>query len=609
VHHQGTGHIRKSRQTRLRVGLCALCWLAIAVTVSWGLPHSDGFSKAFVTSALAKDKKHSKSSSSQESSKESEDSDHSEHSESSGGGESSLFGDSSEHEDSGEHREDDSQEYSSSDSEHSDNGGDHEDGDGESRSGRKSELDYHGEHKGGRDDDSRPPRTVLEMLKRLTSPSRPRSGSLEHNSPGINSSPRGQNEILAVNLSPSGESRARKLGFKVGGSMHSGPLNGRVTRLSPPPGMNAGRARDLLQGGQPGEQFSVNQRYKLYHPARKDRTDADGSSVPARLAPPRCSGDRCFARQVIRWHSGVESCAKNLKIGIIDTQVDSQHPAFARANMQLGVFLPEGTRPADAWHGTGVLGLLAGSSDSGTPGLIPKADFYVASVFTQDNQGDMTTDTVSLLSALEWMRVFDVKIINMSFSGPKDDLVETAIERMHSEGVQFVAAVGNDGPSEAPSYPASYQPVIAVTAISKELRNYPYANRGERVDLAAPGVDIWSTVPGGREGYHTGTSFAAPYVTAMLATIYDQAKEYQKQDLLDQLTVIDLGPRGRDPIYGRGLMVAPASCNNFGRAVAQDQDKREPTPVSPSPQSPAPASLRTTPSSGPSAKTSSASFQ
>jgi subtilisin family serine protease len=71
---------------------------------------------------------------------------------------------------------------------------------------------------------------------------------------------------------------------------------------------------------------------------------------------------------VIRWHSGIEVCARDLKVGVIDTQVDSQHPAFTAANMQLGVFLPEGTRSADAWHGTGVLALLAGAPESGTPG-------------------------------------------------------------------------------------------------------------------------------------------------------------------------------------------------------------------------------------------------
>jgi subtilisin family serine protease len=371
--------------------------------------------------------------------------------------------------------------------------------------------------------------------------------------------------------------------------------------------MNSRRARDLMQNGRPREQFAINQRYMLYHPARKNRARTSKHSIPARRGAERCSGNRCFAKQVIRWHSGIGSCAKNLRVGVIDTNVDSQHPAFAKANMQLGVFLPQGAKSADAWHGTGVVALLAGAPDSGTPGLIPEANFFIASVFTKDKRGDMATDTVSLLSALEWMSAFDVKVINMSFSGPKDELVEQAIERMNRQGVQFVAAVGNDGPSATPSYPASYRPVIAVTAINKDLRNYPYANRGNRVDLAAPGVDIWTAVPGGREGYHTGTSFAAPYVTAMLATIYNQTPVRQKQNLLDQFTVIDLGPRGRDPIYGRGLMVTPASCSDFGRAVAQDGGGSAPAPASP--QSPSPAIIRTTPSSGPSANSSSASFR
>ncbi len=617
---QGTARKWKNGRTRLRVGLGILCWLAFAATASGGLLYSADFSGAFLTSALAKDKKRSKSS--KESERESEGSDSRESSN------SSLFRESDDHEDSGDHSDDDHGESSSANYEHDDEGDDHKetssakyendgedgdnkDGDSESRRGKESDLDYRGGHKSHRDDDERPPRTVLEMLKRLTSPGRPKSGSLGQRM-DVNSSPRGRNEILAVNLSRGGAARARQLGFQVRGSMHSGPLNGRITRLEPPPGMNAQQARNLMQNNRSREQFAVNQRYMLYHPARQNGTEANKHSVPTRGGAARCSGDRCFARQLIRWHSDIEACARNLRVGIIDTQVDSQHPAFNRANMQLGVFLPEGAKSADSWHGTGVVALLAGAPDSGTPGLIPKADFYVASVFSQDENGDMATDTVSLLSALEWMSAFDVKIINMSFSGPKDELVEKAIERMNREGVQFVAAVGNDGPSAAPSYPASYHSVIAVTAIGKDLRNYPYANRGERVDLAAPGVDIWSAVPGEREGYHTGTSFAAPYVTAMLATIYNQTPVRQKQNLLDQFTVIDLGPRGHDPIYGRGLMVSPASCSDFGRAVAQDGGALSPEPAAAaSPQSPPPpaAILRTAPSSGPSAKASSASFR
>ncbi|MEJ2117313.1 MAG: hypothetical protein P8Y36_05165 [Alphaproteobacteria bacterium] len=344
---QGTGLRGGSGRTRLYVGLGALCCLAFTATVSVRFQYITGVSEAFVTPVQAgnKHKKHSESEHSQESSKESESSEHRE------SGESSLFRESDDnhddhddhHEDSGGYQESDNREYSSSEHEHDDDGGDHEDRNDESRNGKRSDLEHQGHHRRHKDDDDRPPRTVLEMLKRLTSPRRSKSGSLGHHT-GINSSPRGRNEILAVNLSPRGAKRARSLGFKIRGSMHNGTLNGRVTRLVPPRGMNAGRARNLLQGrrsqGQTGEQFAVNQRYKLYHPARKDQTELDRRSVPSRRAPPRCSGDRCFARQLIRWHSGVESCANNLKIGVIDNHLYSQHPAFSRANKQLGVFLP-----------------------------------------------------------------------------------------------------------------------------------------------------------------------------------------------------------------------------------------------------------------------------
>ncbi len=172
----------------------------------------------------------------------------------------------------------------------------------------------------------------------------------------------------------------------------------------------------------------------------------------------------------------------------------------------------------------------------------------------------MAADTISLLKALDWMRSFDVKIINMSFSGPRDDLVADAIERMSESGVVFVAAAGNEGPTAEPSYPAAYPEVIAVTAVTKDLRNYRYANRGYHIDVAAPGVDIWTAAPGGRAGYHSGTSFAAPHVTAVLAVEPPETLKQRKAELLDDLAVMDLGPEGRDPIYGRGLLLAPSEC-------------------------------------------------
>ena len=75
--------------------------------------------------------------------------------------------------------------------------------------------------------------------------------------------------------------------------------------------------------------------------------------------------------------------------------------------------------PAPNWHGTAVLSLLAGGPVTNTPGLIPDAEFFAANVFYSDERGDMAADTISLLKALDWMKKFDVKLINMSFSGPR----------------------------------------------------------------------------------------------------------------------------------------------------------------------------------------------
>ena len=127
--------------------------------------------------------------------------------------------------------------------------------------------------------------------------------------------------------------------------------------------------------------------------------------------------------------------------------------------------------------------------------------------------------------------------------------------------VTFVAAAGNNGPVAPESYPAAYKDVIAVTAVNKDLENYRGANRGSYVDLSAPGVKIWTALPDGKEGFRTGTSFAAPFVTGIVAVRLAANPHWtSKEELLKGLTIRDLGPPGTDPIYGRGLAVAPQSC-------------------------------------------------
>ncbi len=116
-----------------------------------------------------------------------------------------------------------------------------------------------------------------------------------------------------------------------------------------------------------------------------------------------------------------------------------------------------------------------------------------------------------MLQALHWLKKSGVAVANLSFAGPPDDLLHHAVRELTKAGIVVVAAAGNEGPGAPPSYPAAYEEVIAVTAVDRNLAAYRYASRGDHIDLAAPGVDVWTALPGRREGPQTGTSFAVPY--------------------------------------------------------------------------------------------------
>ena len=112
---------------------------------------------------------------------------------------------------------------------------------------------------------------------------------------------------------------------------------------------------------------------------------------------------------------------------------------------------------------------------------------------------------------------------------------------------------GNGGPAAQPMFPAAYDSVVAVTAVDSGGRIFRLANRGEYLDLAAPGVDLLHAKAGGGYSTSSGTSFAVPFTSVAVARI----KQLQPEtDALDALyrSADDLGPPGRDDIYGYGLL-------------------------------------------------------
>ena len=124
-----------------------------------------------------------------------------------------------------------------------------------------------------------------------------------------------------------------------------------------------------------------------------------------------------------------------------------------------------------------------------------------------------------------------------------------------------MAAAGNEGPDSEPAYPAAYAGVIAVAAVDQRGRPYGRGNRGSYIYVAAPGVDVWGADARGGEAFWTGTSFAAPFVTAAVARDMSVGRAHDINDgrALIAAGARDLGAPGRDPIYGHGLLQVGAA--------------------------------------------------
>jgi subtilisin family serine protease len=216
-------------------------------------------------------------------------------------------------------------------------------------------------------------------------------------------------------------------------------------------------------------------------------------------------------------------------------------------------------------HGTAVASLLAGSAGD-FHGAAPQAELFAADVYCGLPAGGAVD---RLAAALGWMARERVAVINVSLVGPRNALLERVVASLVSRGFLIVAAVGNDGPAAPPLYPAAYDGVMGVTAVDARHRVLIEACRGKHLDLAAPGADM-SAATLGQSGQTDafasvrGTSFAAPIVAGLLARTLARPDSAARDQAVAALagSAEDLGPRGRDDIYGAGLVgtdVAPLS--------------------------------------------------
>lgn len=207
--------------------------------------------------------------------------------------------------------------------------------------------------------------------------------------------------------------------------------------------------------------------------------------------------------------------------------------------------------PRDNDHATAVASLISGSGS--VRGGLPGARIASADVYGSDPAGGNAT---AIAKALGWMVQQRVPVVTVSLVGPANPLLAKVVAAAQARGLVIVAAVGNNGPAAPPGFPASYPGVIAVTGVDGRNRVLIEAGRASHLDYAAPGADMLAAGIAGRTFRVRGTSFAAPLVAATIARFYPSLSPAAIGAALKRVDALarDLGPRGPDRTYGRGLV-------------------------------------------------------
>lgn len=269
-----------------------------------------------------------------------------------------------------------------------------------------------------------------------------------------------------------------------------------------------------------------------------------------------------------------------VKVAVLDTGIDYNHEDL-NDNYKGGTGFvqdPNGNvNPSnfdDSYnsHGTHVAGIIAAENNGvGVIGVAPNAGIYALKVLDGTGSGQASW----IIAGIQWAVDNNMNIATMSIQlrectadcppGYNEGLqsMHDAVDKAYNSGLLLVAAGGNTygGPVR---YPAAYNSVIAVTAINDTYQKASFSPIGPEIELAAPGVAIYSTVNGGY-GYLSGTSMAAPHVTGVAALIMstnfqdingDGIKNNSDVRIILQNTARDIGDQGKDNIYGYGIVDA-----------------------------------------------------
>ncbi|MBX7532309.1 S8 family serine peptidase [Qipengyuania sp. 1XM1-15A] len=319
-----------------------------------------------------------------------------------------------------------------------------------------------------------------------------------------NGAPARKGELLVMDASQSALEIAGERGFTVLSRESVEGLDLQLVRLSVPEGMKLAEAQKQLEAIVPDAVVSAD---TLHFQAG----GADAANLVLAADAPNSIG---------------------APVGMIDGATGSSVKVAEQRGFAKGAPYPSN-------HGSAVASLLA-YAGAGT--------IRVADVYGTDKAGG---NALAMAKGLGWLVTRGSKVVTISLVGPRNPVLGRAIASAQRKGVVIVAAVGNDGPASPPSFPASYEGVVAVTAVDGKRRALIEAGRALHLDYAAPGADIYGRNAKGRRMRLRGTSFATPLVAARAAQAIGQGSDWRSA--LDR-EAEDLGKKGHDDVYGRGLV-------------------------------------------------------
>jgi hypothetical protein len=364
-----------------------------------------------------------------------------------------------------------------------------------------------------------------------------------------------RDEIVAYLPSPAWLDRVREQGFQVLREHQLSGLNSIAAVLRPADNASIADALLRLRALFPDAAFDLNHLYDESGSGAGRRAGFDTlrNSGATRTARPRPS--------LAAAGSAAPPAKARRRIGLVDGGVDSGTEALRDIPIHRHGCLG---RVVASAHGTAVASIMVGKTEKFN-GAAPGAELYAADIYCGEPTGGAVD---AIVAALAWLAGQHIPVVNVSLVGPANKVLEATVRGMIQRGHQIVAAVGNDGPAAPPLYPAAYPGVIGVTAVDAALRVLPEASRGPQVSFAAPGADMAAArIPSGYTAVR-GTSYAAPVVAGLLALLLDKASPAAAQQALTRLigTATDLGPPGKDPNYGYGLVgkevrIDPAQLN------------------------------------------------